>query len=176
MKETIFVIGGCRSGKSRYALSLAQNLTAGKKIFIATCIPHDDEMKRRVSLHQDERGTEWETVEAPVNLPEAIVDCSREADVLLVDCLTLWINNLFGETIEEEKIYGHIEELTKAVEAAACSVILVSNEVGMGIVPENEIARLYRDILGRANQEVAACVRKVYWTVAGIPVSVKGDR
>ena len=160
MNKKIFVLGGCRSGKSGFALETAQKFPGDRKVFIATCIPHDDEMKLRVARHQQE--------------PEEIVEADGKASVLLVDCLTLWINNLLMENYDSEQILEQVQSLTRAVSLASCPVILVSNEVGAGIVPENKLARLYRDLVGWANQAVAACVDQVVWTVAGIPVTIKG--
>jgi len=174
MKETIFVVGGCRSGKSRYALELAKQTGGSNKIFIATCIPRDDEMKHRVELHQRHRGPGWTTVEVPIYLGESIIESSETADVIIVDCLTLWISNLLMETDDQEEITRHIHELIRGIKGAQCSVVLVSNEVGTGIVPENSLARLFRDIAGFANQDVAACSDRVIWMVAGIPVTIKG--
>ena len=174
MKKKIFVLGGCRSGKSNYALETAQKFSGDKKVFIATCVPRDDEMKLRVARHQQERSRHWHTVEAPLHLSEAIVEAGGKASVLLVDCLTLWINNLLMENHDSEQIMNQFQSLTRAVSSATCPVILVSNEVGTGIVPENKLARLYRDLVGSANQAVAECVDQVVWTVAGIPVTIKG--
>ena len=173
MNETIFVIGGCRSGKSRHALETADNFPGDKRIFVATCIPHDDEMKQRVVQHQQERSRSWDTVEAPLRLPEAIVEYSRRGRVLLVDCLTLWISNLLAETEDAAHILERIANLTQAMRASDCPVVLVSNEVGTGIVPENKLARLFRDLIGSANQAVANQAGKVVWMVAGIPVTIK---
>ncbi len=172
MKETVLVIGGCRSGKSGYALELAEQIP-GQKIFIATCIPHDKEMKNRVLHHKKQRGRDWSTLEVPVRLPEAISKNSRKENVILVDCLTLWISNLFLENDDQENKDGHIRKLIQSLEKAECPIILVSNEVGTGIVPENRLARLFRDIAGFTNQRVATCANKVIWMVAGIPVGVK---
>jgi adenosylcobinamide kinase/adenosylcobinamide-phosphate guanylyltransferase len=174
LKEIVFVIGGCRSGKSSYAMQTAEKMPAEQKIFIATCVPQDDEMKRRVARHQKERSQNWVTIEAPLNLPEAIVQNSRRANVILVDCLTLWMSNLLIETGNEKKIEKTISQLTHALEKAGCPIILVSNEVGTGIVPENRLARQFRDITGWLNQAVARSANKVIWMVAGIPVTVKG--
>ena len=173
MKEIIFVIGGCRSGKSSYAMQTAEKMTEEKKIFIATCVPRDDEMKRRVARHQKERSQTWVTVEAPLKLPEAILQNSRSGNVILVDCLTLWVSNLLMETGDESKIEEAISQFINAIEKAAGPVVLVSNEVGTGIVPENALARQYRDIIGRVNQAVAKTADKVIWMVAGIPVKIK---
>ena len=174
MNKSVFVLGGCRSGKSSYALETAQKFSAARNVFIATCIPRDDEMKLRVTRHQQERSQHWQTVEAPIHLPEAIVEAGGEAGILLVDCLTLWISNLLMESHDSEQILNQVQSLTRAVASAACPVILVSNEVGTGIVPETKLARLYRDLVGSANQAVAGCVDQVVWKVAGIPVTIKG--
>ena len=173
MKETTFIIGGCRSGKSRHALEQAEKISGSKRTFIATCMPLDDEMKERIDHHKKERDKSWKTVEAPVQLPKAISEKSREGDVILVDCLTLWINNLLMETESTDIIDDHIQKLITVLEEAECPVILVSNEVGAGIVPENRLARLFRDYTGFVNQKVASCVDRVIWMVAGIPVVIK---
>jgi adenosylcobinamide kinase/adenosylcobinamide-phosphate guanylyltransferase len=175
LKEIVFVIGGCRSGKSTYAMQTAEKVPAEQKIFIATCVPQDDEMKRRVARHQKERSQNWVTVEAPLDLPEAILQNSRRGDVILVDCLTLWVSNLLMETGDQNKIEDTISQLIEALEKTAGPIVLVSNEVGAGIVPENRLARQFRDITGWVNQAVAKCANKVVWMVAGIPVTVKGQ-
>ena len=172
MKETILVIGGCRSGKSSHALNLA-NQIPGHKIFIATCKPHDKEMEERVLLHKKQRSLTWTTLEVPVHLPEEISKNSQKENVILVDCLTLWISNLMLENNNQENMDGPIRKLVRSLEEAPCPIILVSNEVGTGIVPENRLARRFRDIAGFTNQNVAACANKVIWMVAGIPVGVK---
>lgn len=174
MDKKVFVIGGCRSGKSRQALETAKTLSWTNPVFIATCTPFDDEMKQRIARHQQERSRDWRTVEAPLQLAQAIADAGGQAGVLLVDCLTLWINNLLMDNNDPEQILEQIKRLTQAVEAAKCPVILVSNEVGTGIVPQNKLARRYRDLVGTANQAVARCVDQVVWMVAGIPVVIKG--
>ncbi len=173
MSDAIFVLGGCRSGKSGHALALANNMPGTRKLFVATCTPHDDEMARRVAKHQAERGDDWETLEVPVAVARTIREQNGSADVILVDCLTLWISNLMTETRDPDVLSRHIADLADAVAEAACPVILVSNEVGAGIVPENRLARAYRDLAGQANQAVAAVCRTVIWTVAGIPVTIK---
>ena len=173
MNETIFVIGGCRSGKSSHALRLAEEISAKNRVFIATCVPQDEEMRERVSNHQEERGAEWKTVEEPIFLPEAILENSQQAGVVLADCLTLWISNLLMEDEDFGKIAESVRQLTQVIAEAKCPVILVSNEVGAGIVPENKLARLFRDAVGFANQRIAASVHRVIWMVAGIPVPIK---
>jgi adenosylcobinamide kinase/adenosylcobinamide-phosphate guanylyltransferase len=177
MNEITFVIGGCRSGKSRYALDRAGKLSENNKFFIATCMPQDEEMRQRVSRHQKDRGKNWITLEVPIDLPEAVLENSSQADVILVDCLTLWISNLLAKTqkISEDEVIESVDNLTRALQTVKCPVILVSNEVGTGIVPENALARQFRDIMGMANQRVAACADGVIWMAAGIPVKIKGS-
>lgn len=178
MSQLTFILGGCRSGKSRYALEAAQGLAAGRRIFIATAVAFDDEMRDRVAQHKAERGKEWVTIEAPLQLPETIeIQAGQTGNVVLVDCLTFWINNLlleFAESAAEAQM--KIPQLVEALASARCPVILVSNEVGAGIVPENRLARRFRDLVGSMNQAVAACATEVVWVVAGIPVPVKSKR
>jgi len=176
MKHVTFIFGGCRSGKSRYALEIARNLPADQRIFIATAVPIDEEMQARIVQHQAERGKEWATVEAPLKLPEAIQTHGQKTEhVVLVDCLTFWINNLLVESAESLAFQMQIPRLVEALEGARCPVLLVSNEVGAGIVPENPLARTFRDAVGSMNQAVAASAASVFWVVAGIPIPIKGN-
>ncbi len=174
MKEIVLVIGGCRSGKSRYALELAKRIPGEIRIFIATCVPKDKEMEMRIARHKEERDKSWSTIEVPIRLPEAIIEYSRKSDLILVDCLTLWISNLILDNNDVD-ISEAALRLTKLLKDAQCPVIMVSNEVGTGIVPENDLARLFRDAAGIVNQNVAACSDRVIWMVAGIPVPIKGN-
>ena len=171
--RTTLVIGGCRSGKSSHALHLADRMGKAGKIFLATCIPRDDEMNQRVSRHKAERGPGWTAVETPVFLSEAIQNIGPDADVLLVDCLTLWVSNLMMEHADPDAITDHTRRLIESLAAAACPVILVTNEVGAGIVPDNPLARSFRDAVGQVNQQIAARADQVIWMVAGIPVKIK---
>lgn len=175
MKETVLVIGGCRSGKSDFSLQMAEQMPGQDKIFIATCVPRDKEMEQRVLRHKNKRSRDWKTIEVPLRLPEAILENSRKENVILLDCLTLWINNLLLESDEPDEIEEHVLKLTRSLEKVPGSVIIVSNEVGTGIVPENRLARLFRDVTGITNQRVAACVDRVVWMVAGIPVTIKPE-
>jgi len=134
-------------------------------------------MHQRVSRHQADRGSDWTAVETPVLLSEAIRNIGPKADVLLVDCLTLWLSNLMMAAAEPgappDLIAGQTDLLIESLRTAACPVILVSNEVGAGIVPDNALAREFRDAMGQVNQRIAACVDQVIWMVAGIPVKIK---
>jgi adenosylcobinamide kinase/adenosylcobinamide-phosphate guanylyltransferase len=173
VNQNVFVVGGCRSGKSRHALNLALSMEGDRKIFLATCVPQDDEMYLRVANHQKERGDHWKTVEAPLHLSEAIFQNAQSGSVVLVDCLTLWINNLMMENEDIQYADEKIAELISAVQTAHGPVVLVSNEVGTGIVPENKLARAYRDLVGSLNQAVARVVDRVDMVVAGIAVTIK---
>ncbi len=173
MGETVFVIGGCRSGKSRHALVLAEDRLGSKNCFVATCVPYDEEMKDRVRRHQEERGGKWRSVEAPLALPEAIDRQGGTADVIVIDCLTLWMNNLIMDERTDEEVLNQVEQLECALSKTRCPVFMVSNEVGTGIVPENKLARRFRDLAGFTNQRMAECADQVIWMVAGIPVKIK---
>lgn len=173
MKRIIFVIGGCRSGKSSHAQKLAEATASAGRVYIATCIPYDDEMKDRVIRHQRVRDRSWRTVEAPIELPSAVSSAVETDDVVLVDCLTLWTSNLLISPEASPYVDRYVEDLVDALDRAPCPVIIVSNEVGAGIVPENRLARQFRDVMGTINQQIAACADEVVWTVAGIPVTIK---
>jgi len=172
MNHTL-VIGGCRSGKSGHALHLADRISTANKYFLATCIPEDDEMQQRVFRHQTERGLDWTAVETPVSLPETIKDMSHKADVLLVDCLTLWVSNLMMTYPDADAVSSSVDSLAESLRNAACPVFLVTNDVGSGVVPDNFLARQFRDAVGMTNQRIASCVNEVIWMVAGIPVKIK---
>ena len=144
-------------------------------MFIATCEPQDQEMRDRVARHRAERGGRWETQEAPLDLARAVERLGTAADVLLIDCLTLWISNRILQQPEENEILAAGERLVRAFAAATCPIVVVSNEVGTGIVPENALARVYRDAVGAVNRIVASAADVVIWMVAGIPVPVKGS-
>lgn len=176
LNQTTLVIGGCRSGKSRYALTLAGQTPGKSRVFIATSVPEDDEMKDRVRRHQEERGSQWKTVEAPIRLAQAISETSAGADVIVVDCITLWISNLMMDAGAKDGIEDSIERLSASLASAHCPVIIVTNEVGAGIVPENRLARRFRDFVGTANQNLASVSDRVVWVVAGIPVFIKGEK
>lgn len=167
------VLGGCRSGKSSHALELAEKMCGKQNLFIATCIPRDDEMQQRVDRHQKDRSRIWQTLEIPTAIDRAIDEHGKACDVILIDCLTLWISNLLLETSDMDRIEAYIQNLAQAIKEAECNVVLVSNEVGAGVVPENRLARLFRDAAGWTNQAVAKACDQVVWTVAGIPVRIK---
>ena len=161
------ILGGARSGKTTHALRLAEASTGGL-VMIATAQALDDEMAERIARHQAERGRRWRTLEAPLDLVGALAEV-RPGETAVVDCLTLWVSNLmFAERDIEEDTRGLIAAL------AGREVILVSNEVGLGIVPDNALARRFRDEAGRLNQRIAAAADRVLFIAAGLPMLLKG--
>ncbi|PKB25401.1 adenosylcobinamide kinase /adenosylcobinamide-phosphate guanylyltransferase [Novosphingobium kunmingense] len=165
----LLVLGGARSGKSRFAQGRAEALT-GKLVYLATAQAFDEEMRERIALHRADRGTRWSTVEAPLELAETITACSTSETVVLVDCLTLWASNLM---MADRDMAAATEGLVRAVLAARGPIILVANEVGLGIVPDNALARRFRDVAGRINQEMAAAADEVVMMFAGLPLALK---
>lgn len=163
------VLGAARSGKSRFAEGLARQ-SGLLKVYLATARVLDEEMADRVTRHKLDRGVGWFTVEEPVAVAEAIAARAAPDRVILVDCLTLWLTNLM---IEDEDIDAHVRALAGVLALAAGPVVLVSNEVGAGIVPDNALARRFRDLQGRLNQDIAALASHVSLVVAGIPLAVK---
>jgi len=172
----MLVTGGCRSGKSRFALKTAEQVADDNRLFIATSQPLDDEMKERVKRHRQERGPDWQTVESPVQLPEAVTGNHDSAQVILIDCITMWISNLLLDESSSPKISEYMENLKEALIGARCPILLVTNEVGMGIVPENRLAREFRDLVGSANQTLAGLADQVVLVVSGISLWVKGGK
>jgi adenosylcobinamide kinase/adenosylcobinamide-phosphate guanylyltransferase len=170
-----FVVGGCRSGKTRFAQTLVENRGQSPRIYVATCQPQDEEMLRRVARHQQERANRWRTEEVPIRLDEAILRLRPEAGAILVDCLTLWVSNLMFDENPPEAVLEAADALVRSLDGGGCPVVVVSNEVGTGIVPENRLAREYRDAVGFVNQRLAACADNVVHMVAGIPVAIKGS-
>lgn len=167
--RSTLILGGARSGKSSRALALCESYA--QRIYIATAEARDDEMAARIAAHRLDRDDRWTTVEAPLDLPRAIRDMSTADAVCVVDCLTLWLSNLMGA---QRNIEDATNELCGAIAAASCTLILVSNEVGLGIVPDNAVARAFRDHQGRLNQAVAAKVERVEFVAAGLPMRLKG--
>lgn len=181
LHNTTLVLGGARSGKTAHALSIceaAQGEFGLQPYYIATAQAFDDEMRDRIERHRDERGDAWLTVEVPLDLAGAILETSTPERVLLVDCLTLWLtNHLLSDpsgTASEAYILAETEKLLAAFRDASGPVIVVSNEVGFGIVPDNKLARRFRDEAGRLNQRVAAIASRVELVAAGLPLVLKG--
>jgi adenosylcobinamide kinase / adenosylcobinamide-phosphate guanylyltransferase len=165
----ILVLGGARSGKSRFAQALAERSSL-RRVFVATGQAFDDEMRERIARHREERSANWETCEEPLALAEIVRAKTGEDAVVLVDCLTLWLSNIL---LAEYDVEGEIAVLSRAVEAALGPLILVSNEVGHGIVPGTPLGRAFRDAQGRLNQAMAAICDGVVLVTAGCPTLVK---
>lgn len=188
MGKLIFVTGGARSGKSRFA----EEILSGREdvLYIATAVPFDDEMKERIRLHRERRDPRWRTAEGYCGLGSIIRSHARERGSLLLDCVTVMVTNLMLEkgdidwdTISQidiasmtKRVEDEVEELLDALSFVRGVAVVVSNEVGMGIVPANPLSRLFRDIAGRANQRIAGAADEVYLTVSGIPLKIKGER
>jgi len=168
-RSSLFVLGGARSGKSRYAQARAEIL-AGRHHFIATAEAFDEEMRTRIARHQADRDARWHTVEAPRDLPAALATLNAPDAVVLVDCLTLWLSNLI---LADADIDRSEAELCHVINDFAGHILLVSNEVGLGIVPANALARRFGDAAGRLNQAVAATADEVVLLTAGLPLTLK---
>lgn len=174
------IIGGARSGKSRYAQQLA--VASGEPaLFVATAEPGDDEMRRRIQAHKRSRPANWQTLEITGNLGPEISRAIGTIPIAIIDCITLLVNNIFNQKAFpnadaralEKQVTEEINGLIECFNKSPAHFIVVTNEVGLGIVPDNEMGRLYRDLLGTANQMLAACADKVFLMVAGVPVPVK---
>ncbi len=177
----VLITGGARSGKSRLAEEMALS-RGGPVVYIATAGVYDAEMAERVKIHRQRRPAHWRTREETVNVPAALLEAPANTATVLVDCLTLWLSNLLLARYEEGKpaacleqeILAEVDRLLDIAGAAPFLTIIVSNEVGMGVVPATPLGRLFRDLAGRANQRAAARAGKVYLTVAGLWLCLKG--
>jgi len=171
-KKIIFITGGARSGKSTYALKDASTVS-GNKAYFATAEALDEEMRDRIENHKKQRGKDWYTYEEPLRIAEVIQETDGKYTAIVIDCLTLWLSNIMhSRLIINQEIAKLIETLRTTDHTS--HIYLVSNEVGMGIVPENEMARRFRDMAGILNQKVAEISDEVYLLVAGIPMKIKG--
>ncbi len=174
-----FILGGARSGKSRFAQQLAGRL--GRRVtFVATAEAGDEEMRLRIEEHRRARPEHWRTVEMPLRAAEAVRTALSDSDVVVLDCLSLLVSNLLLDAGEDpaaaaEAVEAEIGALVEACAAGAARTIIVSNEVGMGVVPAYPLGRVYRDLLGWANARVAKAAAEVYWMVAGLPVEIKAS-
>jgi adenosylcobinamide kinase / adenosylcobinamide-phosphate guanylyltransferase len=170
------IIGGARSGKSSFAQELALQ-RGGKVLFCATAEPMDEEMRSRIAAHKKSRPEAWHTLEAPRNIGDALAGVSSNYHTVIVDCVTLLTANCVRQDLTpaqmEETVDKEISELIDCMGRRQSSYILVSNEVGGGIVPDSELGRAYRDLLGRANQRLAACADEVFLMVAGLRLKIK---
>jgi adenosylcobinamide kinase/adenosylcobinamide-phosphate guanylyltransferase len=167
------VLGGVRSGKSRYAQQLAGQ--SRHVVFVATAKISDEEMRAKIERHREDRPKEWLTVEEPLNLPAVLAKHEHESDVVLVDCLTVYTANLLeAEGEDRDAFERNVQTLCDALQVVNCRVIMVSNEVGSGVHPVSSLGRRYRDLLGEMNQRVASIADDVVLMVAGLPLALKG--
>jgi len=178
MAHLILITGGSRSGKSEYALQVGEAV-AGPRVFVATCPTVDAEMTARIKNHREKRrGRGWHTIEEPLDLPGALRQAGT-VGVLIVDCLTLWVNNLMyhaqqaGQDTTEEDVVKRCEEVVRVCADLDATVIFVTNEVGMGIVPTNALSRFYRDLVGRCNHTMAEAADEVILVCCGLPLHLK---
>ncbi|MBI5344215.1 MAG: bifunctional adenosylcobinamide kinase/adenosylcobinamide-phosphate guanylyltransferase [Deltaproteobacteria bacterium] len=169
-RRFVFVVGGARSGKSAFALKLSDEVS-GKKVYLATGVPIDAEMEERIKRHREERPLLWETVEERRDIRGGIT--AAAGGVALIDCLTIWIANLMEDGLNDAGIVKEAEGLVSACRVSASSVVVVSNEVGCGIVPDNALARRFRDISGIVNQMFAEAAPEVWFVASGIPLRMK---
>ena len=170
----VLVTGGARSGKIRYAEERARK--AGRRLlYVATAEARDEEMTRRIAEHRKRRGDAWITVEEPVEITRRLLEHRGEVDAAVVDCLTLWASNLLSRG-DEKQARSKVEELADNLREINFPLFLVTNEVGSGIVPDNPLARAFRDLAGWANQRLAAAADEVVLLVAGLPMTVKKGR
>jgi adenosylcobinamide kinase/adenosylcobinamide-phosphate guanylyltransferase len=169
--QIILITGGARSGKSRYAEQRAEEM-GHRPLYVATAEAQDDEMSQRIAEHQKRRGNPWRTIEEPVELAEALLAQCGKTDSALVDCLTLWISNLLIRR-DEKVVAEKVEQLVKILPRLNFNIVFVSNEVGWGIVPDNLLARKFRDLAGWTNQRIAQAADEVVLMVAGVPMIVK---
>ncbi|HWA19304.1 MAG TPA: bifunctional adenosylcobinamide kinase/adenosylcobinamide-phosphate guanylyltransferase [Devosia sp.] len=173
MSGHILILGGARSGKTSFAERMA--MRAGETpLYLATAQALDDEMLERVKLHQQQRHKRFATLEEPLDLATALKAGAREHDVILVDCITLWITNMLGENVQVAKAVDEL--ISTLTEIDSARVIVVSNEVGLGIVPDNPLARTFRDLSGAAHQRLAEICGEVHFIIAGLPMTLKGPR
>ena len=177
MANNTLITGGARSGKSRFAEEMTLSFGASL-CYLATAQSLDDEMGERIHRHQLRRGTAWETLEEPLMIPQTLARIDGIYSAILLDCVTLWLSNLLLSCDEngpgcEEQVLSHVHRLATTLRGMSTPVVLVTNEVGQGIVPENRLGRLYRDIAGQANQILAAGCDAVYVCISGIPLKLK---
>ena len=169
--KLILVLGGAASGKSQAALDLAGQV--GPKAFVATGQALDREMKIRIERHQATRSSDWETAEISTDLVKWIANNSHNYQSIIIDCLTLWLSNLQGQRLHDVAVSKATTDLLHAIRATRALVVIVSNELGLGLVPATKAVRAFRDLAGRVNQQVAAEADEVYLTISGLPLRLK---
>jgi len=175
MNQITLITGGARSGKSRYAVETA--LKSNKRVFIATAIAFDEGMQLRIDAHKAERAEKFKTIEEPADLADAFNKIPADTEIVLIDCMTVWIGNLMhrhGDNYDTFNNFLEVDEFLEKLKERPFNTIIVTNEVGDGIVPDNKMARDFRDIAGRLNQSIAAIADNVVLTVCGIPTAIKG--
>lgn len=172
--KVILLTGGARSGKSRKALEFASGY--GRKVFIATAEPLDPEMVERIAAHRKERGDGFVTVEEPVDLAGALASLPAGSEVAVIDCLTLWLGNLLYRFQDREERIRRVEAFLETLKSPPCTLVIVTNEVGMGIVPPDKATREYRDLAGEVNQRVAKAAGRVVFMACGLPLLLKEER
>ena len=172
MKKVVFILGGARSGKSSYAVELAKKLDK-RTVFIATCTSFDDEMRKRIKMHKAQRPKKWKLIEEGKNINSVLASFKNKYQIILIDCLGMWISNLLSDGLKDKQIEKEVFRLIESISKLKGVTLLVSNEVGMGIVPDNPLARRFRDLLGRANQMIARNADEVIFMHSGIPVAIK---
>jgi adenosylcobinamide kinase/adenosylcobinamide-phosphate guanylyltransferase len=171
----IYITGGARSGKSRYAQELAAKL-AQRVVFVATALPSDSNLRQRIARHRRERPKHWRTIENPLDLAAVFSKVDRRTEVLLVDCLTLYVSGRLMAGENESKIGARVKKFCRAAARSPITTLLVSNEVGSGLVPMTDLGLKFRDYLGRANQTAARHAEHVMLMVSGLPVTIKGEK
>ncbi len=176
-KKCILILGGARSGKSQFAQDLAMGLS-DDVLYVATAEAGDEEMRERIEAHRISRPQSWRTVETSVEVGRKIRNCIDKSAVVVIDCMTLLVSNVLVRYEDdprlEQRIQSEIEDLIRIIKESNAVFLIVSNEVGLGLVPDNRLGRLYRDFLGRSNQILAQHADEVYFMVARIPLRIKG--
>ncbi|MBI3805439.1 MAG: bifunctional adenosylcobinamide kinase/adenosylcobinamide-phosphate guanylyltransferase [Nitrospirae bacterium] len=174
-----FILGGARSGKSRFALEQGGHIP-GRRRFVATAQPIDDEMRERIARHREERGAAWETIEEPFQLGACLSGLEGKAEVVVVDCVTVWLGNLLcaqnapiDHARSADSVEGPMQTFLECLPTLSYPLIVVSNEVGGGLIPETPLGRRFRELAGVFNQQLARVARDVYWMVAGLPQKIK---
>lgn len=172
MGKITFILGGARSGKSQFAIGLAKK-TPKSVIFIATATDSDKEMRERIKLHRKNRPSHWKTIEEPKKLAALVKGIPKKTELIIIDCMTIFISNLLLEGKSDNFVENEIGLMLKNLAKARFNSLIVSNEVGMGIVPDNALARRFRDLAGKINQGIAKASNEVYFIVSGLRLKIK---
>lgn len=171
-KGLVFIVGGARSGKSAHALSLVSARPWLRRVYVATAQALDTEMAARIDAHRGERGEGWETIEEPFEVAKTVQSLGAGSAVI-IDCLTLWLSNLMHSNLSDGEIKKAASALAQICRSSSSLIIAVSNEVGLGLVPENPLARRFRDLSGWMNQQMASTAREAWFVASGIPLKLK---